>query len=340
MSRFIPGAMLLILPFTMSADVVAQDTDQTVKVVAAANALLATLDDSQRSKLLFKFNDEAQRVKWSNLPSGIFERAGLRIGDLKKEQYDAVMNLLSMTLSAEGFRQVVDSMNADETLNSGGRRGRTVFGKDEFFLSILGTPSRTEPWMWQFGGHHLAFNATVVGDRITLAPTLTGGQPMHYSLNGKEIGQMAAEVALAFELAGSLDAAQKQKAVLSSRFANMALGPGRDDVKLATEGIRATELTAKQQALLTNLIEQRIGLLNDEDAADKMAAVKAGMGETWFSWHGATEKDGAAYYRIQGPTFFMEFAPQQMGGAPMEHTHAMYREPGNDYGESLIQRQP
>jgi hypothetical protein len=29
---------------------------------------------------------------------------------------------------------------------------------------------------------------------------------------------------------------------------------------------------------------------------------------------------------------FLEFAPQQMGGQPMNHVHAMYREPGNDYG--------
>jgi len=40
-------------------------------------------------------------------------------------------------------------------------RGGSVFGSDAFYLSILGTPTTTEPWMWQFGGHHLAINATI-----------------------------------------------------------------------------------------------------------------------------------------------------------------------------------
>ena len=82
------------------------------------------------------------------------------MGDLKPEQLDAVIVVLKATLSEDGYQQVVDNMAGEETLNSGGRRGRVVFGKDEYYFSILGTPSVTEPWMWQFGGHHLAFNGS------------------------------------------------------------------------------------------------------------------------------------------------------------------------------------
>ena len=91
----------------------------------------------------------------------------------------AVMGLVKATMSPQGVQQVVDNMAGGKTLKGG--RGRLVFGKDEYYLSILGTPSLTEPWMWQFGGHHLAINATMLGNQITLAPSLTGGQPMHYS---------------------------------------------------------------------------------------------------------------------------------------------------------------
>ena len=313
--------------------------DQTVKVVTAANALLETLSDSERAATQFKFNDEQQRLRWSNLPTGIFERKGLRMGDLKPEQAEAVMNVLKATLSERGYQQIVDNVAAEETLNRGGQRGRIVFGEDEFYFSILGTPSTTEPWMWQFGGHHLAINATVVGDQITLGPSLTGGQPMHFNREGKLVAQMADEIAIAFELVNSLDESQKKQAIVGDRFADMILGPGKDDVKPQYEGIAAKDLTNTQVALLERLVSERVSMLNSEDAASRLEQFKSQLAEAHFSWRGPTTVGSAAYYRVQGPGFFLEFAPQQMGGAPTEHIHAMYREFSNDYGEAWIKGQ-
>src|ERR1700732_2974974 len=54
----------------------------TPKIVASANDLLAALDTSQRSRMLFDFNDEKQRVRWSNLPTTMVPRAGLKMGEL------------------------------------------------------------------------------------------------------------------------------------------------------------------------------------------------------------------------------------------------------------------
>lgn len=312
------------------------DEDQSAKVVAAAEVLLGRLSETERTNTLFMFNDEEQRLRWSNLPSGIFERRGLRMGDLKPEQIDAVMNVLKVTLSTDGYQQVTENIAAEETLNTGGRRGRVIFGKDEFYFSILGTPSMTDPWMWQFGGHHLAINATIVRDQITLGPSLTGGQPMHFSKDGKEIVQMAKEINIAFELVNSLDDVQNRKAVLSNRFTDMALGPGRDDVRPELEGISARELTDSQVMILKRLIAERVGLLNEEDAKLRMEAIDVQFSETHFSWRGPTKPGSAAYYRVQGPTYFLEYAPQQMGGDPNEHIHAMYREFGNDYGERWV----
>ena len=323
------------LPRDQAASTISPD-DQTVKVVAAAEALLSKLSDVERSMTVFKFNDEDQRLRWSNLPTGIFERKGLRMGDLKPDQFDAVMSVLKATLSDEGYQQVIDNMAGEETLNSGGRRGRLVFGKDEYYFAILGTPSVAEPWMWQFGGHHLAFNATIVSDKITLGPSLTGGQPMHYSNDGKQVVQMADEIAIAFELVNTLNDAQKKKTVLADRFTDMALGPGRDDVRPEPEGISASDLTEPQTVLLKRLISERVGLLNDEDAKDRLEAIDTQLSEIRFSWRGPIKAGSPAYYRVQGPTFFLEYAPQQMGGDPNEHVHAMYREFANDYGEQWL----
>ena len=54
----------------------------TAAIVAAPNKFLATLDEVQRGKVVFDFKDDAQRLRWSNLPSVIFKRQGLRMGEL------------------------------------------------------------------------------------------------------------------------------------------------------------------------------------------------------------------------------------------------------------------
>jgi hypothetical protein len=51
-------------------------------IVTATKKFLATLDDAQHGNVVFDFNDEAQRKRWSNLPTAVFKRAGLRMGDL------------------------------------------------------------------------------------------------------------------------------------------------------------------------------------------------------------------------------------------------------------------
>ena len=54
---------------------------------------MATLDEAGRAKVQFPF-EGAQKTRWSNLPTGIFQREGLRLGDLTPPQRAAVMTLL------------------------------------------------------------------------------------------------------------------------------------------------------------------------------------------------------------------------------------------------------
>ncbi len=134
-------------------------------IVDRANAFLGSLDEAQRSKVLFDFNDAAQRVKWSNLPTTMVPRAGLKMGDLSAPQKQAAMGLLAATLSKRGYEKVLAIVEGDEALKiAGGGRGG-MFGHDLFYISILGKPSVKDPWMLQFGGHHLALNITHGGSR-------------------------------------------------------------------------------------------------------------------------------------------------------------------------------
>src|SRR5579875_2685866 len=49
----------------------------TSRVVTAANAFLSTLDEKQRKSVLYSFDDEEQRKRWSNFPTGFVPRGGM-----------------------------------------------------------------------------------------------------------------------------------------------------------------------------------------------------------------------------------------------------------------------
>src|SRR5262245_29479570 len=156
----------------LTSDVVAADS-ATSKVVEAANAFLATLDDAQRERVLFEYTDEQQRARWSNLPVSMVKRGGVALQELNDAQRTAAMALLATALSKPGFEKIEQIVAGDEVLKTS-QRNTPMFGKGLYYLSLLGKPSAKDPWMIQFGGHHLALNLTIAGDQGVLTPTLTG----------------------------------------------------------------------------------------------------------------------------------------------------------------------
>ena len=354
----------------------AKEGDATGKTVAAAKALLATLDDAARAKVSFAFNSD-QKSKWSNFPVGIYKRNGLRWGDLSAVQREAALKLLATALSKQGLQKVKEIMEGDEVLKtsesgrdggprggppggglpngppggrrpgdgppggSGGGTGGPNFGRDEYYLALLGTPSLTEPWMIQFGGHHLAINLTIVGKSNVLTPSLPAAQPATYKLNGETVRPLGRENDKAFALINSLDAAQQKQAILPYQVGELVLGAGEDGKTIEPEGIKVSALNAAQKEKLLDLVNEWVGILNDEAAAAKTAEIKASLPETWFAWSGPTTQGSAAYFRIQGPTLFIEYSPQRMrggGGLDLNHLHTIYRDPTNDYGARLVKR--
>lgn len=306
----------------------------TSRIVSAANAFLSSLDQTQRSSVLFAFDDDAQRARWSNLPTAMSRRAGVKIGDMNAAQRDAAMNLLSTALSRRGFEKVLQIVEADEVLKN--TQGRNIFGKDEYYFSILGTPSETTPWMLQFGGHHLGLNITIAGVQGALTPSMIGAQPAMYTMNGRTVRPLGQESDRAFALLNSLDDAQRRQAILGYRVADLVLGPGQDGKVIHPEGLKASAMNDRQRAMLVELIAEWSGIVHESAAEARMKEIRSGLDDTWFAWSGPTtvvEGRGiTAYYRIQGPRLVIEYAPQPLGGDPSMHIHSMYRDPTNDYG--------
>ena len=354
----------------------AHEQTATSRIVSAANTFLSTLDEKQRQTVLFAFDDEEQRKRWSNLPVSFVPRGGISLKEMNTTQRAAAMALVASALSARGFEKVQQIMEGDEVNkntdqgppgnrgprppagaggpppsgNGGpppsGRGGNRppawngpIFGKDLYYISILGKPSEKDPWMLQFGGHHLALNVTIAGEQGVLTPTLTGAQPALYTIDGKTVRPLGQESDKALALLNALDENQRKQAILSYRLADLVLGPGQDGKTIQPEGLKASDMNERQRAMLLDVISEWANIIHESAAAARMAEIKAGLNDTWFAWSGPTTAapghNITAYYRVQGPNLVIEYAPQKLGGDPAMHVHTMYRDPTNDYGRKF-----
>jgi hypothetical protein len=345
------------------------------RIVTAANAFLSTLDQKQRQAVQYALDDEQQRARWSNLPTSFVPRGGMNLKEMNADQRSAALALVSTVLSRQGFEKVQQIMEGDEVLKTnegsgagrrggppagrggdgppdiakqgpppgrGGGRGDAMFGKDLYYISILGTPSEKSVWILQFGGHHLALNIAVAGERGVLTPTLTGAQPALFTLNGKTVRPLGGESDKAIALLGALDENQRKQAILGYRVADLVLGPGQDGKTIQPEGLKASSMNEKQRQMLLDVIAEWANIVHESAAAVRMTELKADINATWFAWSGPTTatpgNNITAYYRIQGPHLVIEYSPQQLGGDPALHVHTMYRDPTNDYGRKLTSK--
>ena len=326
---------------TTSATASGTAQDASPAILAAANRFIATLSDAEKKTGLFAWTDTAQKQRWSNFPPAGFKRAGLMWGNLNAAAQNAWLALMQATMSPEGYARVRAEWAADDALAAAEGTGGG-FGMANYYIALIGTPSATDPWQWQWGGHHVTVNATIVGSNISMTPSFIGAQPATYTdASGKTVRPLGDIEDAAFALVNTLDATQQKAAVLGNAVIDLVLGPGQDGKTIQAEGLAASQMNASQQAAFLALIGFYTNLANAEDAAARNAEIKANLAQTYLAWYGPTTKGSAAYFRIAGPTVVIEYSPQGGGGgrggaattgASLDHIHGIYRDPTNDYG--------
>jgi hypothetical protein len=235
------------------------------------------------------------------------------------------MDVVAAVVSKGGYQKVVNIMAGDQQLaegrggpGRGGRGGRggngrgPMFGADQYYLALFGKPSETKPWMVQFGGHHLGLNVTVIGKHFVLTPTHTGAQPALFKRKGKDVRPLGLENDTAFKLVNALDEKQRAQAIIGERpQGELLLGPGRDGREAPPPaGIQGSALTRDQRALLLDLIGAWVNIVEPDTAEARMAEIMRQVGDSYFAWKGLTAKGSAAYFRVQGPAVWIEYAPQ------------------------------
>ena len=162
------------------------------------------------------------------------------------------------------------------------------------------------------------------------------------TIEGKDIRPLGNEFDKGVKLINALDKSQQSEAILKYRIKDLVLGPAPDgpgdDKTIPPEGIKGTRLNPVQQALLLDLASEWVNILNEEGATAKMAEIRRNIAETYFAWSGPTTADSSFYFRVQGPTVFIEFSPQDWTGdqTKLEHFHTVYRDFTNNYGKKWI----
>jgi len=185
--------------------------------------------------------------------------------------------------------------------------------------------------MLQFGGHHLAINLTFGGTQASMTPSLPAAQPATFEWEGRTVRPLGDENDKGFALVNALDDKQRGQAILNYRVADLVLGPGQDGKTIQPEGIRASSLTPAQQTMLWDIVREWSGIMADAFAEPRLTEITSHLNDTYFAWSGPTTNGSVIYYRIQGPTLVIEYAPQKS----VDHIHTIYRDPTNDYGAKI-----
>jgi hypothetical protein len=307
------------------------------RMAAAAAGWLASLDPAQRAEASFGFPDDAERTRWYYTPT---QRGGLPLAEMGPVSQRLAHRLLATGLSEGGYATAATIMGLENVLDAkeGWRRGydgRAVphRGRDPqlYFVSVFGEPG-SGSWGWRVGGHHLACNYTLAGDRISASPLFFGANPASTRLVGPGVLRpLAAEEDLGRELLAALAPDQRAKAVVSPVAPGDILQRNRARVVAGPpDRLPAGGMLPQQRALLEGLVRLYLDRLPAELAAAEAARVTGAAGEALhFAWAGGAEPGQPHYYRVQGPRLLIEYDNVQDGA---NHVHSVWRDPTGDFG--------
>jgi hypothetical protein len=307
-------------------------------MATAATAFLNGLTPELRQQATFPFAGD-ERTHWHFIPTETFPRKGLLIRSMNQPQRKLAHELLKAGLSQRGYLTATQIMDLERAQRAQSDRGGAGLERDpeKYFFSIFGTPSTHDTWGWRVEGHHISLNFTIVNG------TLVAGSPSFFGSNPAEVREgpkkglriLGAEEDAARALLQSLDESQRAKAIIETTAPRDMLTMANVDIKpLSPVGITADALNGSQRDLLMKLVDVYTGYMAPDIAADRTARLKkAGVEKIGFAWAGETERGKKHYYRVQGPTFLIEYDNTQNEG---NHIHSVWRDFEGDFGRDLL----
>lgn len=304
-----------------------------------ATRFVKSLDAGQRSKAMLNFNSPG-RENWHFVPDSSFTktygygRRGVSYKTMTPEQRRLATALLSSGLSPSGFVKTMSIMSLEERLrvkekDTAGRRD-----VEKYYMSVFGTPAAMGAWGWRVEGHHVSLHYTLKnGKLISASPTFFGANPHRIASGARALPK---EEDLGRDLLRSLGAKQKKTAIVTGEAYPDVLTRADTRAKLEDQpkGLAASAMTAPQRETLMALIGEYVHNVPASIAAERMNAVKGtSNADLLFAWAGSGEPGEGHYYRVQAPSFLIEYDNTQ-GGA--NHSHTVWRDFAGDFGRDVL----
>jgi len=329
-------ALALILLGTLVTGLATSAQRASARMVTAASEFLGALTPEQRARAVFALDNTAERTRFNFVPTEAFARNGLVLREMSEPQRKLAHELLKSGLSDRGYFTYTQIMELEKILKVLEQPARFERDSDKYFVSIFGTPADKGAWGWRFEGHHISLHFTMLDGKPLASPTFAGSNPAEVR-DGPEKGKrvLGQQEDAGRALLMALDATQRATAMISAVAPNEIVTNNRVDIQpLSPEGIKASAMTPVQREALMRLLDSFVGLMSSDVAADRMARIEsAGTGNIAFAWAGGVERGQKHYYRVQGPTFLIEFDNTQNNG---NHVHSIWRDFKDDFGRDLL----
>jgi hypothetical protein len=293
---------------------------------------LAALSEEQRAKATFAF-DDGVRLQWAYIPE---ERPGLALREMTDYQRHLASALLSAGLSQAGYIKAVTIMSLEDVLRILENDSGEYRHPEKYHFSIFGTPSETGIWGYRVEGHHVSQNYTLFNGNVVDAPSFFGANPAEVR-EGPRAGlrTLAAEEDLARAVVGALDGEQRQIAIVNAEaYADILTAANRRAaLDGQPSGLAAKRLRAGQFDRLMALIEEYVRNVTGSVAEARRRQVREAEDNIWFAWAGGIRRGEPHYYRVQTPSFLIEYDNTQDGA---NHIHSVWRDFTGDFGGDLL----
>ena len=330
-ARLVPIVFVALAIVTAGAATMADNAEQTASMAKAATAFLETLTPDQRTAAMFPFDGE-DRFDWHFIPR---ERKGVPLKTMTEAQQAAALALVQTSLSAEGYDKAERIRQLEQILYE--REGRDIRDTELYFFMVFGEPSASGTWAWRYEGHHISHSWTVIdGALSSTTPQFFGTNPA-YVREGNRAGErvLGAEDYLARTLLGSLSGDDLEAALISDEAPRDILTSSEREAAMQDDvGVAYSQLDGNQQATLWALIEEYAVVQPAPISEERLSKVRAaGLADIKFAWMGSVMAGEPHYYRVQGPTFLIEYDNVQNEA---NHAHSVWRDFDGDFGRDLL----
>jgi hypothetical protein len=302
------------------------------RMIATARTFLDSLTPAQRAQAAYGYADP-ERTNWHYIPR---PRKGVSIKDLETPARAAAKDFIASGLSQAGYEQALNVMSLEDVLYlvEGGDWKARRQRRDplNYFLTVFGEPSDQGLWGWRLEGHHLSLNYSIANGKIVAStPEFFGANPALIEAGpGRSIRVLAAEEDLAREIAKSCTPEQRKTAQIDRHAPDDIKGQAstQPDPSPAV-GLAAADMSKDQRALLKQLLGEYLKNMPAEVRAERESKLEsAGFDKLKFGWWGSLNRNERHAYRIEGPTFLIEYNNTQNDA---NHVHSVWRNLAGDF---------